>query len=97
MVHTTIVVTPKKNSDKICMCMDLSHLHRFIIRERYQSPTPAEAVADIAASHAQVFTVLDALKGHQCPLDQESQILTTFIIPFGKYKYLRAPYGISSI
>ena len=93
-----IVVIPKKNSDKIRICVDLSHLNRFIFRERYQSPTPAEAVADIAASHAQVFTILDALKGyHQCPLDQKSQILTTFITPFGKYKYLRAPYGISSI
>ena len=42
--------------------------------------------------------MLDALKGyHQCPLDQESQPLTSFITPFGRYKYLRAPYGISSI
>ena len=93
-----IVVTPKKNSEKIRMCVDLSHLNRFVIRERYQSPTPAEAVADIAASDAKIFTVLDALKGyHQCPLDQVSQSLTTFITPFGWYKYLRAPYGISSI
>ena len=93
-----IVVTPKKNSDKIRMCVDLSHLNRYVIRERYQSPTPAQAVADIAASEAKIFTVLDALKGyHQCPLDQESQTLTTFITPFGRYKYLRAPYGISSI
>ena len=38
------------------------------------------------------------LKGyHQCPLDEESQLLTTFITPFGRFKYLRAPYGISSI
>ena len=93
-----IVVIPKKNSDKICMCVDLSHLNRFVSRERYQSPTPVLAVADIAASEAKIFTVLDALKGyHQCPIDQDSQILTTFITPFGRYKYLRAPYGISSI
>ena len=80
------------------MCVDLSHLNRFVIRERYQSLTPAQAVADIATSDAKVFTVLDALKGyHQCPLDADSQELTTFITPFGRYKYLRAPYGISSI
>ena len=30
-----IVVTPKKKSDKIRMCVDLSHLNRFVIRERY--------------------------------------------------------------
>ena len=93
-----IVVTPKKNSDSIRMCVDLSHLNRFVKRERYQSPSPAEAVADMAASNAKFFTVLDARKGyHQCPLDKESQLLTTFITPFGRYKYLRAPYGISSI
>ena len=93
-----IVVTPKKSSDKIRMCVDLSHLNRFVIRERYQSLTPAEAVADIAASKAKIFTVLDALKGyHQCPLDHVSQPLTTFITPFGRYKYLWVPYGILSI
>ena len=93
-----IVVTPKKGTDKIRMCVDLSHLNKYVLRERYQSPTPAQAVANIAASEAKVFTVLDALKGyHQCPLDDESQNLTTFITPFGRFKYLRAPYGISSI
>ena len=80
------------------MCVDLSRLNRYVKRERYQSPTPAEAVADIAAENAKVFTKLDALKGyHQCPLDEESQKLTTFIKPFGRFKYLRAPFGISFI
>ena len=93
-----IVVTPKKNTDHIHMCVDLSRLNRYVRRERYQSSTPAEAVADIAASSAKVFTVLDAMKGyHQCPLDENSQLLTTFITPYGRFKYLRAPYGISSI
>jgi hypothetical protein len=40
----------------------------------------------------------DATKGyHQCPKDEESQPLTTFITPFGQLKYLRAPNGMSSI
>ena len=35
---------------------------------------------------AKYFTVFDALKGyHQCPLDEESQKLTTFITPFGRH------------
>ena len=57
-----IVVTPKKNSDKIRMCVDLSHLNRFVVRERYQSITPGQAVADIAASDAKKFTIIDSLK-----------------------------------
>ena len=92
------VVTPKKNSDHIRMCVDLSEFNKFVRRERYPSITPAKAVADISQSKAQHFTVFDALKGyHQCPLNEERQNLTTFITPFGCFKYLRAPYGISSI
>ena len=38
------------------------------------------------------------MKGyHQCPLEESSQSLTTFITPFGRFRYLRAPYGLSSI
>ena len=93
-----IVVIPKKGTDHIRMCVDLSRLNHHVRRERYQSQTPAEAVADIAVEEAKYFTVLDAMKGyHQCPLDKESQVLTTFITPFGCFKYLRAPYGLSSI
>ena len=78
--------------------MDLSRLNRYVKRERYQSPTPAKAVADIAAEEAHYFTVLDAMKGyHQCPLDEESQALRTFITPYSRFKYLRDPYGLSSI
>ena len=93
-----IVVMPKKNTENICICVDLSHLNRYVQRERYMSPSPAEAIVDIAAANAKYFMVLDAMKGyHQCPLDQDSQRLTTFITPFGRFKYLHAPYGISSI
>lgn len=63
------------NSDRIRMCVDLSHLNRYVKRERYQSPTLAEAIADISACQTKFFTVLDAMNGyHQCPLNQESQL-----------------------
>ena len=79
------------------MCVDLSHLNRYMKCKCYHSVTPAQAVADITAERAQIFTKMDAKKGyHQCPLDQESQDLTTFITPFGRFKFLRVPYGISS-
>ena len=93
-----IVVTPKKGTERIRLCVDLSKLNRYVRREKYISPTPAEAVADIAAEEAKFFTVLNAKKGyHQCPLEEASQLMTTFITPFGRFKYCRAPYGLSSI
>ena len=39
-------------------------------------------------------TVLDAVEGyHAVSLDEESQHLTTFITPLGRYMYLRMPQG----
>ena len=93
-----IVVTPKKGMDCIRLCIDLSKLNRYVRREKYLSPTPANAVADIAAEEAKFFTVLDTKKGyHQCPFKEASQLMTTFITPFGCFKYCWAPYGLSSI
>ena len=93
-----IVVLLKKNTDEVRLCVDFTQLKTFVQRERYQSATHSESVANIASAEAKVFTTFDALKGyHQCPLDEESQLLTTFITPFGRWMYLRAPYGVSSI
>ena len=40
-----------------------------------------KAEADMAAEETKFFTVIDAMKGYpQCPLDEESQALTMFII-----------------
>jgi len=88
-----IAGTPKKGLDQIRMCVDLSCLNRYVQREHYQSPTLAEAAADITASEAKYFTIINAAKGyHQYPLDEASQSYTTFITLFGRFKYLRAPY-----
>ena len=43
-----------------------------------------------------VFSKLDAAQGFfQLPLSSESSELTTFITPFGRYKYQRVPMGTS--
>ena len=53
---------------------------------------PFDVVSNIP-SHT-YKTVLDAFNGHhQVPLDKESVKLTTFIIEFGRYQYLRVPQG----
>jgi hypothetical protein len=92
-----IVVAPKKGTDEIRMCVDLSKLNKYVKRERYQSPTPAEAVADIVSEEAVVFTKLDARKEYQqYLLNEESQLFNNIQV-FGQFKYCKAPYGISSI
>ena len=93
-----IAGAPKKNSDNIRICVDFSKLNKLVKREFYSMCTPSDVVADISEQHSKCFTVFDALKVyHQCPLDEQSQLLITFMTPFGRYKFLRAPFGICSI
>ena len=54
------VVAPKKGTDRIRKCVDLSKLNKFVRRERYPSVMPAEAVTAIHQSQAKFFTVFDA-------------------------------------
>ena len=93
-----IFVAPKKDGRSIRPCVDLSHLNKYVRHEVYQSLTPMEEAASIVGSEARWFTVFHALKGyHQCPLSEDSHLLITFVIPVGRYAYLRASYGITSI
>lgn len=54
-----------------------------------------ETLAQLAG--ATVFSKQDANNGFwQVPLSKESQLLTTFITPFGRYCFTKLPIGISS-
>ena len=58
-----------------------------------------KTVEEVAAkvNKAKVFSVLDASNGYwQIKLSKDSQKYTTFNTPFGRYKYLRLPFGIKS-
>ena len=64
-------------------------------RENFPLPTTDQLLAQLDG--ATVFSKLDCNKGfHQIPLAEESQELTTFIPPFGRFCYTRLPFGISS-
>ena len=91
---SSMVAVPKKNG-KLRICLDPKDLNRAILRENYQLPT----VEDIATRlhGAKVFTVMDARNGFwHVNLDEESSYLTTFQTPFGRYRWKRMPFGISS-
>ena len=63
-------------------------------RAKYQMPTLEEVLSDL--SKAKLFTTLDLKDGfYQIAIDAESSLKTTFWTPFGRYKYLRLPFGIS--
>ena len=80
---------------KIRICLDPKDLNKAIKSPKYQMPTLDEMLPKLGK--AKVFTTLDARHGfYQIKLDDDSSKLTTFWMPFGRYRYLRMPFGICS-
>ena len=92
-VSSMVVVQKKNNTLRICL--DPRDLNRAIMRSQYPLPTIEQVATRL--HKAKIFTVLDAKTGFwQVRLDQKSSYLTTFNTPFGRYRWRRMPFGISS-
>ena len=92
-VSSKVIV--QKPSGQIRICLDPKDLNRAIKREYYPMPTIEEVSTRL--KNARLFTVLDAKNGFwQIPPDEKSSMLTFFNTPFGRYRWLRMPFGINS-
>lgn len=86
---------PKKDSKEVRVCVDLTQLNKYVRRGAHPVITPQEAVSGVTKGST-FYTVLDAKAGYwQVEIAEEDQELTTFITPWGRYKFLRAPMGLS--
>lgn len=89
-----IVVTTKANGD-VRICMDPRALNKYIKRENFHIPTTDSLFVELAG--AQYFTLLDASQAFlQIPLTEDSSKLCTIATRWGRYRYLRLPYGLSA-
>ncbi|QQP54221.1 Uncharacterized protein FKW44_006983 [Caligus rogercresseyi] len=78
------LVVPKPNGS-VRLVVDYKGINKFIKRPIHPFPSVSD------------FATLDATYGYwQIPLERESQLLTTFLTPWGRYAYLRAPMGLAS-
>lgn len=85
-----------KSDGSVRICVDLTKLNQFVERPLHPLPTPKEVVTQVPPG-ARYFATLDAKCGYwQLPLQDDSQRFTVFITPFGRYKFLRAPMGLTS-
>ncbi|CAB3252665.1 unnamed protein product [Arctia plantaginis] len=85
----------KKPNGSLRICLDPRNLNSAIKREHFKLPTFEEIVTKLAGS--KYFSTLDAKQGFwQVKLHKDSTDLCTFNTAFGRYKFLRMPYGISS-
>jgi RNase H-like domain found in reverse transcriptase/Reverse transcriptase (RNA-dependent DNA polymerase)/Integrase zinc binding domain len=92
-VHNLVVVE-KLNGD-LRLCLDPTVLNRSVKREHYPIPVAEDVIACLTGK--KFFSILDMKDGfHQVKLDKSSSDLCTFSTPFGRYKYLRLPFGLAS-
>ena len=90
-----MVIIQKPDSDKLRVCLDPRDLNVAILRPHYPSRTLEEILPELV--NAKFFTKLDAKSGYwTCKLTYQSSLLTTFNTPFGRYRYLRLPFGLKS-
>ena len=86
-----MVVVGKKNGQPR-RTVDFQRLNAACQRETHHTPVPFDMVSSVPPHTYK--TVADAFWGfHQVELDQESRRLTTFITPWGRYRYRRTPMG----
>ena len=75
---------------------DYTKLNKFVKRPIHPFPSATEIMQSIPKD-AKFFAKQDSVHGYfPMALDEESSFLTTFLIPSGRYIYLRAPMGLSS-
>lgn len=85
----------EKSNGKLRLCLDPKPLNKAIKREHFLIPTIEDFTTQMVGKKH--FTVLDLSKGFwQMELDKNSSDLTTFMTPFGRYRFNRVPFGINS-
>ena len=91
---SSMVVAQKKDG-RVRICLDPQHLNRVVMRSHYPLPTIEEVTTRL--TNTKVFSVLVVKTGFwQVKLTEASSYLTTFNTPFGRYRWKRMPFGISS-
>lgn len=77
------------------ICLDPIPLNKALKRPNLQFVTLDEILPELG--QAKVFSTVDTKKGFwHVVLDKSSSKLTSFWTPFGRYRWLRLPFGISS-
>jgi len=89
------MVISRKHDGGPRRCVDYTPLNKFCKREIHPSKSPFHLARSVP--RGSIKTVLDAWNGfHSVPIREEDRHYTTFITPWGLYRYKRAPQGFLS-
>ena len=86
---------PKANYVYVRLVTDFTHINKRVVRPVHPFPSSADVMQAIPPDA--FILELDAVHGYfQLALDDESADLTTFLLPSGRFRYKRAPMGLSA-
>ncbi len=89
----TASITQKDGQTRVRLCLDPKDLNKNIKRAHYPTRTIDEILPQLHGK--KFFTVIDTKKGYwHVQLDHESSLLCTFNTPFGRFRFLRLPFGL---
>ena len=84
-----------KPGGKVRLVVDYRSINQFVKRQTHVFPSPRDVVRGILPESTW-YLRLDAIQGYyQVPLEDEASKLTTFLMPSGRYRFKRAPMGLS--
>ena len=87
---------PKADGKRLRLVTDFTKINRYVKRPVHPFPCVQQIIQDIPCGMG-YFAKLDAIHGYfQLELDESSSKLTTFLLASGRYRYTRAPMGLSS-
>ena len=87
---------PKGDGVRVRLVTDYTRLNDFVKRPVHPFPSTRDIIQSIPHG-CKWFAKLDAVHGYfQLALDEESSFITTFLLPQGKFRYLRAPMGLNA-
>ena len=90
-VNSFVCVT--KSTGALRLCLDPEDLNQAIKRPYYFTPTLEDVLPKLNGTKC--FSILDSRSGYwNIKLDQESSLYFTFNSPFGRYRFLRLPFGL---
>ena len=92
-VNSLVIV--EKRDGSLRLCLDPRDLNKAIRREHHRIPTAKDIASPLSGK--KLFSIVDEKDGFwQVRLDDESSHLCTFNTPYGRYRFKRMPFGISS-
>ena len=86
----SFVLVPKVNG-KVRLCLDPMRLNQALIRPVHRGPLLNNILPKL--SNVQYMSIIGTSSGyHNLKLDKKSSYLTTFMCPFGQYRYKHLPF-----